>query len=76
MVYLARSRGRRPRALAVKTFKPGKEGEGVSPTAVREIALLRELRHEHIVRLESVHVNRQARMQGHFGSQQRGHHSQ
>lgn len=62
VVYLARSRGRQPRTLAVKTFKPGKEGEGVSPTAIREILLLRELRHEHIVHLESVHLNRQARM--------------
>ena len=32
--------------------------EGVSITAIREIMLLRELRHENIVRLSSVHVNR------------------
>lgn len=34
------------------------EGDGISPTAVREIALLRELRHEHVVRLAAVHINR------------------
>ncbi|KAK9812752.1 hypothetical protein WJX72_002988 [[Myrmecia] bisecta] len=45
--------------LAVKTFKPGKEGDGVSPTAIREIMLLREISHENIVRLDSVHLNRQ-----------------
>ena len=59
VVYLARSRAQFPRTLAVKTFKPGREGEGVSPTAIREMMLLRELRHEHIVRLDSVHLSRQ-----------------
>ncbi|KAK9822475.1 hypothetical protein WJX81_008266 [Elliptochloris bilobata] len=59
VVYLARSRGPHPCLLAVKTFKPGKEGDGVSPTAIREIMLLRELRHAHIVRLDSVHICRQ-----------------
>ncbi|KAF8068174.1 CDKE-1 [Scenedesmus sp. PABB004] len=34
------------------------EGDGISPTAVREILLLRELRHEHIVSLSAVHVDR------------------
>lgn len=34
------------------------EGEGVSPTAIREIMLLRELVHENIVRLDGVHINR------------------
>ena len=38
------------------------EGDGVSPTAIREIMLLRELRHDNIVRLESVHICRQARL--------------
>ena len=37
------------------------EGDGVSPTAIREIMLLRELRHDNIVRLDSVHICRQAR---------------
>lgn len=35
------------------------EGDGLSPTAIREILLLRELRHEHIVKLTAVHINRQ-----------------
>jgi serine/threonine protein kinase len=34
------------------------EGEGVSPTAVREVLLLRELQHEHIVALSGVHIDR------------------
>lgn len=34
------------------------EGDGISPTAIREIMLLRELSHENIVRLDSVHINR------------------
>ncbi len=34
------------------------EGDGISPTAVREMMLLRELHHENIVRLDSVHINR------------------
>ncbi len=35
------------------------EGEGISPTAIREIMLLREVHHENVVHLDSVHVNRQ-----------------
>ena len=34
-----------------------KEGEGISQTAVREVALLRELRHENIVKLAGVYVD-------------------
>jgi len=34
------------------------EGDGVSPTAIREIGLLRELTHPNIVRLEAVHISR------------------
>ena len=34
------------------------EGDGISPTAVREIMLLRELDHENVVALDSVHINR------------------
>ena len=34
------------------------EGDGVSITAIREIMLLRELRHPNIVSLEAVHVSR------------------
>ncbi|KAK9856142.1 hypothetical protein WJX84_012189 [Apatococcus fuscideae] len=59
VVFLARVRGEKePRMLAIKTFKPGKEGEGVSPTAVREIMLLKALCHEHVVRLDSVRLCR------------------
>ena len=36
------------------------ESDGVSPTAIREL-MLRELKHEHIIHLDSVHLNRQAR---------------
>ena len=36
-------------------------GEGVSPTAVREILLLKALRHENLVRLTAIHLDRQAR---------------
>lgn len=32
----------------------------MSPTAVREIMLLQETQHENIVRLDSVHINREA----------------
>ena len=35
------------------------EEDGVSPTAVREIMLLQETQHENIVRLDSVHINRE-----------------
>ena len=38
------------------------EGDGISPTAIREIMLLRELRNPHIVRLDSVHICREARL--------------
>eukprot|EP00951_Prasinocladus_malaysianus_P004923 scaffold34935_cov44-Prasinocladus_malaysianus.AAC.1 len=58
VVYLSRSKRSRQRIFAIKTFKSAKEGEGVSPTAIREIMLLRELSHPNIVRLDSVHINR------------------
>ena len=38
------------------------EGDGISPTAIREIMLLRELRNPHIVHLDSVHICREARL--------------
>ena len=38
------------------------EEDGVSPTAVREIMLLQETHHENIVRLDSVHINREVRL--------------
>lgn len=41
--------------VAIKTFKPAmKEGEGFNKDAIREIALLRELRHPNIVCLRDV----------------------
>lgn len=42
------------RLVAVKKFKCFKSGDGISPTAVREIKLLRELRHPAIVSLVDV----------------------
>jgi cyclin-dependent kinase 8/11 len=39
---------------------PSQESDGISPTAIREL-MLRELKHEHIIHLDSVHLNRQAR---------------
>mmetsp|Transcript_25620 Transcript_25620/g.55802 ORF Transcript_25620/g.55802 Transcript_25620/m.55802 type:complete len:460 (+) Transcript_25620:120-1499(+) len=56
-VYHARSKETGGR-FAVKQFKGGREGDGVSPTAIREIMLLRELKHPNIVHLDSVHINR------------------
>lgn len=54
-VFLGRHQ-RRGRRVALKQFKPTKEGDGVSPTAIREVLLLRELHHPNVVRLESCHV--------------------
>ncbi len=34
------------------------EGDGISPTAIREIMLLRELKHDNIVHLDAVHLHR------------------
>jgi hypothetical protein len=35
------------------------EGDGISVTAIREIMLLRELKHPNIVKLEAVHISRE-----------------
>eukprot|EP01119_Soliformovum_irregulare_P011171 TRINITY_DN2781_c0_g1_i1.p1 TRINITY_DN2781_c0_g1~~TRINITY_DN2781_c0_g1_i1.p1 ORF type:complete len:317 (+),score=43.01 TRINITY_DN2781_c0_g1_i1:99-1049(+) len=43
--------------VAIKKFKPTKEGEGISLTAYREIMLLRELNHENIIRVKNVIVS-------------------
>ncbi|XP_049514542.1 cyclin-dependent kinase 1 isoform X1 [Dermacentor silvarum] len=40
--------------VALKKIRLESEDEGVPSTAIREIALLKELRHKHIVRLEDV----------------------
>ncbi|KAK9789048.1 hypothetical protein WJX73_000754 [Symbiochloris irregularis] len=58
-VYQAYTREATPRLLAIKTFKPGKEGEGVSPTAIREIMLLREMHHPNVVHLDATLICRQ-----------------
>uniref|UniRef100_A0A7I4CCL8 Protein kinase domain-containing protein n=1 Tax=Physcomitrium patens TaxID=3218 RepID=A0A7I4CCL8_PHYPA len=59
LVYLARSKepAHRGTKIAIKKFKQSKEGDGVSPTAIREIMLLRECVHENIVKLVNVHIN-------------------
>ncbi|KAH8033019.1 hypothetical protein HPB51_005041 [Rhipicephalus microplus] len=40
--------------VALKKIRLESEDEGVPSTAIREIALLKELRHKHIVRLQDV----------------------
>lgn len=50
---------REARRVALKRFKRKKNDEGVSLGTMREIALLGELRHENIMRLEGVYVNHQ-----------------
>jgi hypothetical protein len=50
-VYHARSKATGKR-VAIKQFKAGRDGDGLSHTAIREIMLLRELSHENIVRLD------------------------
>ncbi|MEW5310615.1 MAG: hypothetical protein WDW38_002396 [Sanguina aurantia] len=57
LVFHARSKEDGGR-FAVKQFKSGREGDGISITAIREIMLLRYLSHANIVRLESVHIHR------------------
>lgn len=43
--------------VAVKRFKSFKAGDGISPTAIREIKLLRELDNRFIVKLLNVHLD-------------------
>ncbi|OAE30079.1 hypothetical protein AXG93_1474s1250 [Marchantia polymorpha subsp. ruderalis] len=59
LVYLARRQQPLHRGvrIAIKKFKQSKEGDGVSPTAIREIMLLRECIHDNIVKLVNVHIN-------------------
>ena len=40
--------GNKKEYVAVKKFKSFKSGDGISPTAIREIKLLRELSHQYI----------------------------
>ncbi|KAG5050106.1 hypothetical protein JHK85_011209 [Glycine max] len=59
LVFLARikSSTNRGKSIAIKKFKQSKDGDGVSPTAIREIMLLREITHENVVKLVNVHIN-------------------
>ncbi|KAI1394439.1 Pkinase-domain-containing protein [Hypoxylon trugodes] len=55
-VYKAISRHNQPGEFAIKKFKPDKEGEqiqysGISQSAVREMALCSELKHDNVIRL-------------------------
>ena len=61
VVFVATRAGRPAERLAIKVFKPTKPGEGVSTTAIREIALLRELQHENVVRVDGAYVCRRER---------------
>ncbi|XP_039142083.1 cyclin-dependent kinase E-1 [Dioscorea cayenensis subsp. rotundata] len=56
LVFLARPKQRKG-CIAIKKFKQSKDGDGVSPTAIREIMLLREINHENVVKLVNVHIN-------------------
>ncbi|EKM60047.1 uncharacterized protein PHACADRAFT_170622 [Phanerochaete carnosa HHB-10118-sp] len=58
-VYKAQSREPDARIHAIKKFKPDKEGDvttytGISQSAIREIALNREISHENVVALKEV----------------------
>ncbi|XP_047165043.1 cyclin-dependent kinase E-1 isoform X1 [Vigna umbellata] len=58
LVFLARTKTPSPsKSIAIKKFKQSKDGDGVSPTAIREIMLLREITHENVVKLVNVHIN-------------------
>ncbi|XP_062148377.1 cyclin-dependent kinase E-1 [Alnus glutinosa] len=60
LVFLARIKSpttNRGKSIAIKKFKQSKDGDGVSPTAIREIMLLREISHENVVKLVNVHIN-------------------
>ncbi|CAN8251754.1 unnamed protein product [Cochlearia groenlandica] len=57
LVFLAKTKTLSKRPIAIKKFKQSKDGDGVSPTAIREIMLLREISHENVVKLVNVHIN-------------------
>ncbi|KAI3983990.1 hypothetical protein MKX01_035117 [Papaver californicum] len=59
LVFLARTLNQpnRGKCIAIKKFKQSKDGDGISPTAIREIMLLREITHENVVKLVNVHIN-------------------
>ncbi|CAI4212197.1 unnamed protein product [Parascedosporium putredinis] len=58
-VYKALARGGKPGEFAIKKFKPDKEGEqvtytGISQSAIREMSLCTELRHENVIKLVEI----------------------
>lgn len=58
-VYKAHSRDGRPGEFAIKKFKPDKEGEqisytGISQSAIREMSLCTELRHDNVIKLVEI----------------------
>lgn len=56
-VYLARHPSMPGRLLALKHMKrPQKEAEGICATALREVMLLKALRHPNIMSLEAMHT--------------------
>mmetsp|Transcript_38614 Transcript_38614/g.99150 ORF Transcript_38614/g.99150 Transcript_38614/m.99150 type:complete len:418 (-) Transcript_38614:191-1444(-) len=57
VVFLAKIKGGNDQ-VAIKNFKMPQTGEGISITAVREVSLLRELKHDNIVNLRDVIVSR------------------
>ncbi|CAN0908869.1 Cyclin-dependent kinase E-1 [Linum grandiflorum] len=59
LVFLAKTKSpaNLGKSIAIKKFKQSKDGDGVSPTAIREIMLLREITHENVVKLVNVHIN-------------------
>ncbi|KAL5704395.1 [pyruvate dehydrogenase (acetyl-transferring)] kinase [Ranunculus cassubicifolius] len=59
LVFLAKIKSQlnRGKSIAIKKFKQSKDGDGISPTAIREIMLLREINHENVVKLVNVHIN-------------------
>ncbi|KAJ6701898.1 CYCLIN-DEPENDENT KINASE E-1 [Salix koriyanagi] len=59
LVFLAKTKSppNCGKSIAIKKFKQSKDGDGVSPTAIREIMLLREITHENVVKLVNVHIN-------------------
>ena len=52
MVYKAKRRGT-DEVIALKKIRLEQEDEGVPPTAIREISLLKELQHVNIVRRDA-----------------------
>ncbi|KEZ45220.1 Serine/threonine-protein kinase SSN3 [Scedosporium apiospermum] len=58
-VYKALARGGKPGEFAIKKFKPDKEGEqitytGISQSAIREMSLCTELKHENVIKLVEI----------------------